>query len=352
MTILIPAYQPDGNMIDLIKELKNACDYSIVVVDDGSDPACDPVFTEAEALGCVLLRHESNRGKGAALKTGIAYLLDGREMEGAVTADCDGQHSVTDIWSIEPPILDYPDKIILGIREFAGKMPLRSLMGNTLTRAAYRIASGQNIRDTQTGLRGMSATMFQWLVDLKGDRYDYEMNMLLEANQAGYSFYQLPIDTIYINRNAGSHFQTFRDSVKVYKPILTYCFSGIASGVIDFIMLMVIHQVIEWVYPAWSGHQLQMLISVVGARIVSSLCNFLINRSIVFGGNKRKRKTSHEVARYYTLVAGMIVVNYFLMELLTNMIGIPLAVSKILTEALLVFISFYIQKHWVFKRKA
>jgi len=92
MIILIPAYEPNQRLINLIHDLKDTCDYEIVVVDDGSGPSYKSIFDKVSSLGCTVLTHERNRGKGAALKTGFHYIQETKEAAGVVTADCDGQH--------------------------------------------------------------------------------------------------------------------------------------------------------------------------------------------------------------------------------------------------------------------
>ena len=174
--ILIPAYKPDEKLTRLVEKL--LADFPVVVVDDGGGEAYASLFDRVRALGAAVLTHEVNRGKGAALKTGIAHLLQVQDCLGAVTADADGQHTPEDIARVAEAMLAEPQTMVIGGRDFS-QMPPRSKGGNTITRFFFRLCTGLTISDTQTGLRGLPRCLFERLLQVSGDRYEYEMNMLL-----------------------------------------------------------------------------------------------------------------------------------------------------------------------------
>jgi putative flippase GtrA len=326
-------------MLQLIDRIKAGSDYGIIIVNDGSDPGCTPVFEKAAAAGCIVLSHEVNRGKGAALRTAFTYLLENNCSEGFICADCDGQHTWTDIQRLAKTIPSYPARIILGCRKFLGKVPLRSMFGNRITEAVFSLITGNKIQDTQTGLRGFSASMLPWLVRLKGNRYEYEMNQLLEAGKAGYHFHCVPIETIYENNNEGSHFHPVRDSIRICLPILKFSMSSMTCGILDFALLFLLKGV--------SGN---LLFAVAAARVISSLCNYLLNKHLVFGVKTDKRLPS--LLKYYLLATCILCLNYLLISFLNETLVLPLVISKLLTEVTLFGISFTVQHRIVFKRKA
>ncbi|MEN6390462.1 MAG: bifunctional glycosyltransferase family 2/GtrA family protein [Syntrophomonas sp.] len=335
MKILIPAYEPDKRMLYLIKELhEKTCD-QIIIVDDGSGPAFQKIFTAAREMGCILLRQDANQGKGAALKTGLQYLLSKGELEGVVCADCDGQHSVSDIMKVAAVTREKPGHIILGSRQFVGEVPWRSRLGNTLTRSIFTLATGSRIYDTQTGLRGYSAGMFNWLLQVPGLRYEYELNILLEAQQDGYPVYEIPIATIYEDNNQSSHFHPLFDSIRVYLPLLKFSASSMAAAGIDFVMLLILQMAFG-----------NLLVSVVGARLGSSLFNYLCNRYLVFKEGPRHSWSS--LLRYYSLAVAILACNLSMMWLLVNALAVPLIPAKLLTEGTLFAISYWVQKKYVF----
>src|ERR1700733_7900602 len=162
VTVLIPAYQPNAALIELVRDLLARGVPSIEVVDDGSGPEYRWVFDELELLAPVhILRHAVNLGKGAALKTGMNHILaEEPGLTGIVTADADGQHHSADVVGVCERFAESPDALVLGARSFDGaptqsKVPLRSRFGNVLTRRAMHMLVGQNLTDTQTGLRAI-----------------------------------------------------------------------------------------------------------------------------------------------------------------------------------------------------
>lgn len=339
MKIIIPAYEPDIRMLQLIHDIQSNSNYEIIIVNDGSLEKGKPIFEKAYEAGCIILTHQVNQGKGFALKTAFNYLQDNDNTEGFICADCDGQHTWTDIQRIAEAIPNYPSSIVLGCRKFVGKVPLKSMFGNRITRSIFTLITGNKITDTQTGLRGFSASMLPWLVKLKGNRYEYEMNQLLDAKKAGYSFYCIPIETIYENNNEGSHFHPIRDSIRVYLPILKFSLSSIVCGVIDFGLLFLIKCI--------TGN---LFFGVVGARIISSLLNYLLNKHLVFEEKSVKKLAS--LSKYYILVIIILFLNYLLISFLNETIHIPLFFSKVLTEGILFGLSYTIQHKFVFKKNS
>lgn len=335
LIIVIPAFQPNERMLQLIKEIQQHSSYNIIVVNDGSSRDCEHIFKKATDIGCTVLSHEVNKGKGAALKTAFSYILQNSPTEDLVCADCDGQHSWEDIQKIADIVLSKQHSIVLGRREFIGTVPFKSLVGNKLTKAIFSVVSGQNISDTQTGLRGFSHSMIYWLLQVKGNRYEYEMNQLLNAKSAGFDIYSVPIRTIYENNNKGSHFRPILDSIRIYIPIFKFTLSSFSSGIIDFVMLFLLN----WLTS-------NLLFSVIGARIISSIFNFLMNKHFVF--HQKQPAFSKSLFQYYVLVICILCGNYLLLKFFTEVTHSTLFMSKIFTEAILFSISFFVQKKIIF----
>lgn len=216
--ILIPAYQPTDALVSLT-EILSSRGYTIVCVDDGSGADFDGIF-ENTAEFAEVLRYPNNLGKGGALKHGIRHIMsDARysNFKYIVTADADGQHKPDDIEKVirETEVFG---GLVLGVRFFTGKVPLRSRFGNSITRFVFALLTGKHISDTQTGLRGFEISPIY--TDIAGERYEYEMNVLLTAAEEDIPIYEVPIETVYENNNEGSHFRPLRDSARIYKTIL------------------------------------------------------------------------------------------------------------------------------------
>lgn len=335
MTILIPAFEPNENMLVLLSKLIHQTDQRIVVVDDGSGDTYRPLFDKAEEMGCTVLRHPENKGKGEALKTGFRWILEHDEQEGVVCADCDGQHSCEDIDKIARTVRENPGDVVLGARKFTGNVPLRSRMGNTITRYAFSLATGCMIRDTQTGLRGYSADLLPWLCRVGGSRFEYEIRVLLEAQKEGYTCQEIPIETIY-ERSPVSHFRTVVDAYYVYVPLLKFSASSMFCALLDFCLLVLFKLLTN-----------SLLFSVVCSRVISSTSNYLLNRHLVF--KAPKQESAIYPVKYFSLAAAILLCNYCFMVVFTVNLKLALVPAKIITECVLYFASYWVQKKFVFR---
>ena len=338
MTILIPAYEPNQRLIQLIYDLAKQCEYDIVVVDDGSGPDYKSIFDAVSELGCTVLTHEINKGKGAALKTGFQFIQNTMETTGVVTADCDGQHLAKDIIKVAEAVKKEKKALVLGTRRFVGKVPLRSRFGNSITRAVFSFASGAKVYDTQTGLRGFSMEMLPWLCEISGDRYEYEMNMLIEAVPAGYSFKEIDIETVYLEQNKSSHFHPLKDSLRIYLPIIKFSMSSLISALIDFVLLVIIQLSTK-----------NLFLAVIGARICSAVFNYIINRRYVFSKGKEASMKS-SLPKYFILAIIVMFANYGVINLYYSIIGLSLVLAKVFTETTIFFFSYWAQRKFVFAK--
>ncbi|HMR49619.1 MAG TPA: bifunctional glycosyltransferase family 2/GtrA family protein [Arachnia sp.] len=337
--ILIPAYEPDLRLAQLVAQLDSHLPgVPVFVVDDGSGAGYTDIFATVASMGAIVLPHSENRGKGVALRTGFAEIHRRLPGHAVVTADCDGQHTVADILSVASALDGVPGDgrlMVLGCRAFTGSVPARSRFGNTVTRWAYRAATGRDIPDTQTGLRAFSSTALDWALSVPGDRFEYEFQLLLRASEAGVELSTVPIETVYTDGNSSSHFRPLRDSARVCAPLLRFAGSGLLAFAVDTVSLLALH-----------GLTGSLLPSVVGARLISSSVNFAVNRRVVF---HRGREVPVRTAalRYAGLAIILLAANYGLLTILTG-VGLPLLAAKILTEATLFIASYAMQRSVVF----
>ncbi len=222
--IVIPAYQPDSELLSVLDQLVQQGESKVIVVNDGSYSACNVFFSKATEHPLVqVISHPVNLGKGAALRTGFKHVLENEPGVAAViTADADGQHRPDDICRIKAATISHPDALILGVREFNGYVPLRSRLGNNLTRRLYNVLFRQKLSDTQTGLRGIPVNTLGSLLSLTGAGYSYELEMLLLFNQLHVPIVEIPISTVYENNNKSSHFRPLRDSMEIYLTLFRW----------------------------------------------------------------------------------------------------------------------------------
>lgn len=220
VVIVIPAFEPDGGLVDLVRRL--APDFGgFVVVDDGSRASREP-FRELERLGLArVVAHPENRGKGAALKTGFAEVLRSfPDAVGVVTVDADGQHRPEDVVRVARAMSEAPSSLVLGVRSFGSGVPLRSRLGNFWARVEFRLLTGRSVRDTQSGLRGIPLGMLPRLMRIPGERYEYEMRVLVDCAVRG-ELAQLPIATVYIDGNRASHFRPLADTLLTQRALVS-----------------------------------------------------------------------------------------------------------------------------------
>ncbi|NES13155.1 MULTISPECIES: glycosyltransferase family 2 protein [Micromonospora] len=222
MIVLVPVYRPGRQLLDLLDDLAGVGrGWQPVVVDDGSGPEAGEILDAARAHGAEVLRRRVNRGKGVVLKTGFRYVTATRPGRDVVCVDADGQHRAGDVVRVVDRMRE-TGALTLGVRRFSGDVPLRSRAGNALTRDVFRLATGVPVRDTQTGLRAYPAGLLDWLGSVPGERFEYEMNVLLHATRSGHPIAEAPIATRYQADNASSHFSALADSVRIYGPLLRF----------------------------------------------------------------------------------------------------------------------------------
>lgn len=352
IAIVIPALDPDEKMVELVRGLRGAGFSHILLLDDGSEIKNRVFFrTCKEELGCKLVRHVVNFGKGIAIKSALGYVLENwPELAGVVTADCDGQHTVEDIDTCARLCAEHPESLVLGCRGFDDReIPLRSRFGNKCTKIVLKLLSGLKVSDTQTGLRGMSMELVrEHFVKTKGERYEYEMNMLLEARDYRIPIEEFTIRTIYIEKNSSSHFNPFRDSIRIYKVFIKFLLSSFSSFLIDILMFWLWGYLLRPLIPedvTIYGISVLILARTVLARLISSIYNFMMNKTQVF---KSRSKSPMTAVRYYLLAVVQLTVSALLVNY--ALLFIPYStVRKVIIDTLLFALSFVIQREWVFK---
>ncbi|MBR1930184.1 MAG: bifunctional glycosyltransferase family 2/GtrA family protein [Lachnospiraceae bacterium] len=350
-TILIPTLNPTKDLVEYIETLIREGFDEILVVDDGSDVECQPLFEQIARLReCTLLRHAINLGKGRALKTGMNYYMNhSRTHCGLITVDSDGQHLVKNVIEMDEKLKEAGEEggmgVILGYRDFEQEnVPPKSRFGNKCTSAVFRLFYGTKIRDTQTGLRAFTNETMKYFLGLEGERFEYETNMLIAIRRYQIPLYELPIDTVYLNNNSGTHFRPVQDSWRIYallmKEFMKFGMVSILSFLIDITLFWLLSYILR-------GQEmvLQVVVSTVGARICSSLFNCMMNMKVVFESRENLRMI---LIKYYALVAVQMLCSALLVYLGTMALPIHRVVIKVCVDSLLFLASYYIQKNYVY----
>ena len=354
--ILIPSLEPDDRLPAYVARLSEQGFDRIVIVDDGSSEPYQPIFSRLEAVdGCVVLHHGVNRGKGCALKTGYAYIREHMpDADGVITADADGQHTVEDCLKLAEALKEKKRALYLGSRDFSlPDVPPKSRFGNRTTSGVFWALYGQWLPDTQTGLRAFRREELDFMIDVPGERFEYEMQVLIACARAGIPMVPITIETVYENDNAGTHFHPIRDSWRIYKVILGSFFKFMGASILSFLLDQGVFALMEHLVLAavpW-GRDAIIAVSTVVARLVSAPCNFLLNRSFVF---KVKQGTKAAAVKYAALCVAIMLLSAAGVALLGRL-GMPKAldnISKLIIDTLLYFLSFRVQSKWVFKEES
>ena len=353
--IVIPSYEPDERLIALLHDLDAKEMGPVIIVNDGSSEEYDKTFAEAEAIitkrGGKFISYRPNRGKGRALKTAFTYIKENMpEAIGCVTADSDGQHSPECINNIIDTLIKKPNNLVLGVRQFDKKeIPWKSWFGNTVTINVFSYVAGMRVSDTQSGLRGIPFKFMTELIDTKGERFEYEMQMLLEC--AGkYDLTEIPIETIYESKeNHQTHFRPVKDSIIIYKVLgkkfFKFVFASVSSFVVDITLFYLFVLLFKDTFPA-----LYVTFATVGARVISAVYNYLINYKFVFKSNA-SRATS--LTKYALLAIIQMSLSAGIVSLIVYLFpGCWETLVKAIVDMILFLISYAVQQRFVFSSKS
>lgn len=356
MMIIIPAYKPDEKLLALLSRIKEIGGAEILLINDGSGKEYDAVFEKAAPLCDIYLVHPENRGKGAALKTAFSYLLKhGKEGEAFCTADADGQHLPEDIFACLAEAKKNPGALVLGSRSFSGNVPARSRFGNTVSRHTFHFLMGKRVFDTQTGLRAFTADLLPLLLKIEGDRYEYEMRMLCTAVKKKIPIREIEIQTVYIEENRSSHFNPVKDALRIYGLLFRFALGNLfelisfvfSSCLAFFVDAAAYYLLFTFLFPLlFREARTVTFVSLLVARILSSLVNFWINGKVVFRGLKNPLKC---FLFYALLVVGIFFANEWILSLLLLRFRFHPLLAHILAQIICFPVSFLVQKFLIFR---
>lgn len=328
--LVIPAFNPSVNLINLIDKLLNSF-VKIIIIDDGSiSYESKDIFNKLEKLSKILiLKHKVKLGKGKALKTGYEYCVNNIEFDYLITADADGQHLNSDIIRVSNNTLIQKSDLIMGEREFDAKVPFRSRVGNVITAKIFSFLYALNLKDTQTGLRAYKKDIIKELILIKGNGYEYESNVLKWVAKSKKKISSIKISTVYIDDNSSSHFSPIKDSIKIYISIIGFPVSSFVSFLLDYLIFIILYISTN-----------DLFISIFFARIASGFVNFRINKFFFLDNQE---KPFWYVQRYLILSIAVLIISYLLILLLINLNFSPY-LSKIIADSILYFVSIFFYK--------
>lgn len=346
--IIIPTIDPGEGICQLVEELQALGFSRFIVVDDGSSEACDPLFARLEGRGARVLHHAANLGKGAAIKTALAAMGSlFPEATHAITVDGDGQHLPADVKRVCLAAGENCGHVVIGTRDLrGGGVPLRSRFGNAFSSAYFKLDTGLTCPDTQTGLRAIPVSLISFALSIEGSRYEYEMNFLTAAVKKGVPLDMVPIETVYEDNNAGSHFSTVKDSVRIYRQLIRFAGSSLTCSLIDLALFAFVTALLSLEAAAI------VALATVTARMASGVLNFTLNRTWSFADSGSGEGDARaQAARYAVLFFAQMAASASLVALL-SWLPLPLVGVKVAVDGTLFIASYFIQRNWVFKRSA
>lgn len=324
---LIPAYKPDDKMVTLVKELKEK-DFDILVVDDGSGEEYADLFRQAEEYA-VVIHNPHNMGKGATLKNGMRVLRETYpEATHFITADSDGQHLVKDICRVREK-LEEGSNFVLTMRGLKGNVPLRSRFGNSLSRIVFAMLTGHYLQDNQSGLRGFKVEYISWLVNVEGDKYDYEMNVLMFIDRQKIKVTEVPIDTVYLDGNSSSHFNPVKDTIRIYKKM----FKTAAATLISFANIQLCLILIT-IFIGWDG----WLRTVPMVYMLSAMVCWFFNKFFIF------RRVHYQITGRFFLFAAIRFTIVMSICVPFKLLGLPLIIAHNIAIVIAAPIEYFLLK--------
>ncbi|HEX6082992.1 MAG TPA: glycosyltransferase family 2 protein [Thermoanaerobaculia bacterium] len=203
---LIPALNAERTLPKIVEETRRQLE-PVIVIDDGSSDRTGDV---ARAAGATVLRHDVNRGKGAALKTGFAWAL-ANGYDGVITLDADGQHLPSEI----PKFLAARGDLIIGGRDhlFQHMLPRRR-NANRFSAWCISKCAGVRVPDSQSGFRFYSSGLLRAL-QLRADGFDMESEVIVRAGRRGFRILTIPIDLGFVDGISTSHYKPLLDTLRI-----------------------------------------------------------------------------------------------------------------------------------------
>lgn len=340
--ILIPAYEPNDALLELIKKIVEnliGSQINILIVNDGStSPKAKLIFKSiTQAYNDIdIVELKENLGKGEAIKIGLKY-IDNKmpHVDWIVTADADGQHLAQDILKVSRAYWD-SDKPVLGVRHFDTEVPFRSKIGNSISRLLFNWLYGTAIIDTQTGLRGFNRELIPDLLKIKVGRYAFELQALIKFVKLG-EVRQVPITTVYEPNNPSSHFRPILDSLHIYWVFLRHVMISSLAMILEIM-----------VFSTLTMFGFTILVSLTTARTLSGILHFYISRSFVFKNESNYHK---QLIKYFILITIHLFSTLAIVTWLTDRTFTNPILSLLVAYLIFFILSFVVQRSLVFAKK-
>ncbi len=323
--VLISTFEPDTSFVSFLKELKEI-GVEVLVIDDGSTISFQKTFEEAERLVKVI-HHEFSKGKGACIKTGLEYIKANCHTNYCVTTmDYQKKYAIEDVKAVLEEATRNPNAYVLGAKRRTKDTSKIKKLSSEAMRLAYQKKTGKDIYDTQAGLRAFTNNLTDFLLNIKGNHFDYEINCLLKCAEQN-----IEIKEVALTKEE----QILLEKKEIKTPekeIFTFAMFPCIGIAIDFVLFLILFLFSK-----------QAILSNIFARIISSFINFSRDKKQIY---KEEASTS-KVAKYYFLfVGGILLANTLIIAFLTSVFNLPVIFAKIITEIAIYAMCFSIKENW------
>ena len=357
--LIIPTYEPDEKLIKTVRAMHAEGFEKILLVNDGSGPAYDCIFDRLsqEFPNDTILSHEKNLGKGRALKTAFSYVNENlKGILGAVTADGDGQHEAGDVMRVAKRLSENNDSVIIGCRDFENaQVPGKSKAGHGLVSGILGRLFNISASDSQSGLRGIPFKYLEkFATEIEGERFEYETVMFIYMKNEGIPFEEIKIKAVYEDGNKSTHYRALADPLRVGRsifrqvPIAKQLLSSLVCAVVDIGLFRLFDAVLP---ENESNTAVHLFFATAIARVISAVLNYSINRLYVF---RSRAGVASSFVKYAMLAAVQMTLSWLGttgVTMLTGATGLPRTLLKFSVDICLFFLSYFVQKKWVFKSR-
>lgn len=309
---LVTVFEPDANLVNFLKNLKQV-GFEVLVINDGSQETFNEIFSEAEKL-VRIIKHEFNRGIGASIKTGLEYIK--KNCQGnyvVVTMNYNKNYEIEDIKSVCNEAKNNPNAFILGSKRRDKDTSLTNKLGHEAMRFAYQHKTGVDIYDTNAGLRGFSNYLTDFLLNIKGSRKDYELNVLLKCAEQKIEIREIAL-------KSGEIIETKKKELQITpeKEIFKFAMLSPFGLGIDFVLFLVLFLFSK-----------QATVSLIFAKIVSSIVDYSRDKTHIY---KIEPNASKVTKLYFLFVFLIILVDCLLFGFLSTFFNLPVVFAKIIGE--------------------
>ena len=332
--LILTAIAPDENLLSLLKAFRNANDIVPLVI-------CREGSGEIPA-GIKVISTEGTGGKGGAIRRAFEYVRDELPECGCIIrAEANGAYDYPDIMHINRVVKRHWGTLVLGKRRYSNGLSLLCRTRNAIIRNLFAVASGRNVHDVETGLRGFGRELLDRFIAVEGDSHEYEVNILMHASSENVKLMEVDIEAVFPLK-MDPYSKHIRQWIKVYACVMKFALSSLISFLIDIFTLLGLNSLLDGMHEVAA-----LVISVGTARIISSVVNFYVNHYVVF---KSKEPVKEAMLKFGGLQVIIMFASYALMHIMNIILNVPLAVSKVVSDTALFIVSFIVQGKFIYNK--